>query len=133
MCYPKVEQSKELKQIIVSGQGEQHLNINKWIIEKINKIEVEFYAPKIPYRETITKSAEAMYRHKKQSGGSGQFGEVHMLIEPYFDGMPNQTKYPIRDTQEYPLEWGGKLVFNNCIVGGAIDARFMPEGLQAAA
>ncbi|MBQ5532741.1 MAG: elongation factor G [Bacteroidales bacterium] len=125
-----VEQSKELKQIIVSGQGEQHLNINKWIIEKINKIEVEFYAPKIPYRETITKSAEAMYRHKKQSGGSGQFGEVHMLIEPYFDGMPNQTKYPIRDTQEYPLEWGGKLVFNNCIVGGAIDARFMPAILK---
>ena len=125
-----VEQSKELKQIIVSGQGEQHLNINKWIIEKINKIEVEFYAPKIPYRETITKPAEAMYRHKKQSGGSGQFGEVHMLIEPYFDGMPNQTKYPSRDTQEYPLEWGGKLVFNNCIVGGAIDARFMPAILK---
>ncbi len=125
-----VEQSKELKQTIVSGQGEQHLNINKWIIEKINKIEVEFYAPKIPYRETITKASEAMYRHKKQSGGSGQFGEVHMLVEPYFDGMPNQTKYPIRDVQEYPLEWGGKLVFNNCIVGGSIDARFMPAILK---
>ncbi|MBO4281637.1 MAG: elongation factor G [Bacteroidales bacterium] len=125
-----VEQSKELKQTIISGQGEQHLNINKWIIEKVNKIEIEFFAPKIPYRETITKSSEAMYRHKKQSGGSGQFGEVHMLIEPYYDGMPNQTKYPIRDTQEYPLDWGGKLVFNNCIVGGAIDARFMPAILK---
>lgn len=125
-----VEQSKELKQTIISGQGEQHLNINKWIIEKINKIEIEFFAPKIPYRETITKPAEAMYRHKKQSGGSGQFGEVHMLIEPYFEGMPNQTKYPIRDTQVYPLDWGGQLVFNNCIVGGAIDARFMPAILK---
>ncbi len=125
-----MEQSKELKQTIVSGQGEQHLNIIKWIIENINKIEIEYYAPKIPYRETITKSAEAMYRHKKQSGGAGQFGEVHMLIEPYYDGMPNQTKYPIRGTETHDLAWGGKLVFNNCIVGGAIDARFMPAILK---
>jgi len=125
-----MEQSKELKQTIISGQGEQQLNIVKWMIEKLNKIEIEYYAPKIPYRETITKSAEAMYRHKKQSGGSGQFGEVHMLIEPYFDGMPNQTKYPIRDTQSYDLPWGGKLIYNNCIVGGAIDARFMPAILK---
>jgi elongation factor G len=124
------EQSKELKQTIVSGQGEQHLNIIKWIIEKINKIEIEYYATKIPYRETITKSAESMYRHKKQSGGAGQFGEVHMLIEPYFDGMSNQTKYPVRGTETHDLSWGGKLVFNNCIVGGAIDARFMPAILK---
>ena len=125
-----MEQSKELKQTIISGQGEQHLNIVKWMIEKVNKIDIEYYPPKIPYRETITKSAEAMYRHKKQSGGSGQFGEVHMLIEAYYDGMPNQTKYPIRDTQSYDLPWGGKLIYNNCIVGGAIDARFMPAILK---
>ncbi|MCR4680074.1 MAG: elongation factor G [Bacteroidales bacterium] len=125
-----MEQSKELKQLIISGQGEQHLNIVKWMIEKLNKIEVEYYAPKIPYRETITKSAEAMYRHKKQSGGSGQFGEVHMLIESYYDGMPTQTKYPIRATETYDLPWGGKLIYNNCIVGGAIDARFMPAILK---
>jgi len=124
------EQSKELKQVIISGQGEQHLNIIKWMIEKLNKIEIEFYPPKIPYRETITKSSEAMYRHKKQSGGAGQFGEVHMLIEPYYDGMPNQTKYPVRGQDTYDLPWGGKLVFNNCIVGGAIDARFMPAILK---
>ena len=124
------EQSKELKQMIISGQGEQHLNIIKWMIEKLNKIEIEYYPPKIPYRETITKSAEAMYRHKKQSGGAGQFGEVHMLIEAYYDGMPNQTKYPIRGTETYDLQWGGKLVFNNCIVGGAIDTRFMPAILK---
>lgn len=125
-----MEQSKELKQTIISGQGEQHLNIVKWIIENINKIAIEYYAPKIPYRETITKSAEAMYRHKKQSGGAGQFGEVHMLIEPYYEGMPNQIKYPIRGTESYDLPWGGKLIFNNCIVGGAIDARFMPAILK---
>src|SRR5574344_324723 len=121
-----VEQSKELKQVIISGQGEQHLNIIKWMIEKLNKIEIEYYAPKIPYRETITKSSESMYRHKKQSGGAGQFGEVHMLVEAYYEGMPNQSKYPIRGTESYDLPWGGKLIYNNCIVGGAIDARFMP-------
>ncbi len=125
-----VEQSKELKQVIISGQGEQHLNIIKWMIEKLNKIEIEYYAPKIPYRETITKSSESMYRHKKQSGGAGQFGEVHMLVEAYYEGMPNQTKYPVRGTESYDLPWGGKLIYNNCIVGGAIDARFMPAILK---
>lgn len=123
-------QSKELKQNIISGQGEQHLNIVKWIIEKLYKIEIEYYAPKIPYRETITKSADAMYRHKKQSGGAGQFGEVHMMIEPYFEGMSNQTRFPIRGTDSYDLPWGGKLIFNNCIVGGAIDTRFLPAILK---
>ncbi len=125
-----VEYSRELKQIILRGQGELHLNTLKWYFDHQHKIEIEFYAPKIPYRETITKSAEAMYRHKKQSGGAGQFGEVHMLIEPYYEGMPNQTKYPVRGTETHPLAWGGKLIFNNCIVGGAIDARFMPAILK---
>ena len=122
--------SRELRQIILGCQGELHLNTLKWYFANVHKLEVNFTDPRVPYRETITKSAEAMYRHKKQSGGSGQFGEVHMLIEPYFDGMPNQTKYPIRDTQVYPLDWGGQLVFNNCIVGGSIDARFMPAILK---
>jgi elongation factor G len=125
-----MEQSKELRQTIISGQGEQQLNLVKWMIEKLSKIDIEYYPPKIPYRETITKSAEASYRHKKQSGGAGQFGEVHMLIEAYYDGMPNQMKYPIRGTETYDLPWGGKLVYNNCIVGGAIDARFMPAILK---
>ena len=125
-----LENSRELRQIILGTQGELHLNTVKWFFENQYKLEVNFTAPNVPYRETITKASEAMYRHKKQTGGSGQFGEVHMMIEPYFDGMPNQTKYPIRDTQEYPLEWGGKLVFNNCVVGGSIDARFMPAILK---
>jgi elongation factor G len=125
-----VEYSKELKQIIMRGQGELHLNIAKWQIENMEKIPIEFYAPKIPYRETITKQAKANYRHKKQSGGSGQFGEVHMLIQPYTDDMTPQKEFPIRGTEEHQLSWGGKLVFNNCIVGGSIDARFMPAILK---
>ena len=130
-----VEQSKELKQTIVKGQGEFHLRTLKWRLENNDKMPVEFVETKIPYRETITKAARADYRHKKQSGGSGQFGEVHLIVEPYTEGMPEPDTYKfgnqefklnVRDKQEIPLEWGGKLVVYNCIVGGAIDARFIP-------
>lgn len=125
-----IEYSKELKQILIRGQGELHLNIAKWHLENVEKIAIEYYTQKIPYRETITKNAKAMYRHKKQSGGSGQFGEVHLMIQPYSEGMANQTEFPIRGTEVLDLPWGGKLVFNNCIVGGSIDARFHPAILK---
>ncbi len=130
-----VEQSKELKQTLVKGQGEFHLRTLKWRIENNDKLPVEYQEQRIPYRETITKAARADYRHKKQSGGSGQFGEVHLIVEPYTEGMPEPDTYKfgnqefklnVRDKQEIPLEWGGKLVVYNCIVGGAIDARFIP-------
>ncbi len=124
------EQSKELKQMLLSGQGEMHLNVAKWMLENIHKVEIEFLPPRIPYRETITRNAKSTYRHKKQSGGAGQFGEVYMMIEPYEEGKPNQTEFPVRKQDEHDLDWGGKLVFNNCIVGGAIDARFMPAILK---
>ncbi|MBO4995492.1 MAG: elongation factor G [Muribaculaceae bacterium] len=131
----QIEQSKELKQTILSGQGEFHLRTLKWRVENNDKLPIVFDEPKIPYRETITKASRADYRHKKQSGGAGQFGEVHIVIEPYTEGMPapdtyrfgnQEFKMNVRDTQEIPLEWGGKLVVCNCIVGGAIDARFIP-------
>jgi elongation factor G len=134
-----VEQSKELKQTIVAGQGEFHLRTLKWRMENNEKIPIEFIEPKIPYRETITKAARADYRHKKQSGGAGQFGEVHLIIEPYFEGMPapdmyrfgnQEYKMSVRDTQVIELDWGGKLVFVNCIVGGSIDSRFLPAILK---
>ena len=130
-----LEYSKELKQLIVHGRGEHHLNTVKWMLSKLFKIEIEFVAPKIPYRETITKVARSYYRHKKQSGGSGQFGEVHLVIEPYKEGMKDPSTYRInggeltvnvRGKEEHDLPWGGKLVFYNCIVGGVIDTRFLP-------
>jgi len=134
-----IEYSKELKQIILSGQGEYHLNILKWHLDNIFKIGTEFLTPKIPYRETITKYAVADYRHKKQSGGSGQFGEVHLVIEPHKEGTPDTAMFTIdgkdqkmslRDKEEISLPWGGKLLFFNCIVGGSIDARFLPAILK---
>ena len=135
----RVEQSKELRQTIVSGQGEFHLRTLKWRLENVEKIQVVYEEPKIPYRETITKAARADYRHKKQSGGAGQFGEVHMIVEPYEEGQPLQEVYRFngqefkinaKATEEITLEWGGKLVFVNSIVGGSIDARFMPAILK---
>jgi elongation factor G len=134
-----VEYSKELKQIIVHGQGEYHLNIMKWHLDNIYKIPTNFNPPKIPYRETITKSAQADYRHKKQSGGAGQFGEVHLIIEPYTEGSSElsmmkfggkEIKLSVRGKDEIDLDWGGKLIYVNCIVGGSIDARFMPAILK---
>jgi elongation factor G len=126
----RVQYSRELKQQIISAMGETHVNNVKWYFDHIHKIDIEFFATKIPYRETITKSAKADYRHKKQSGGSGQFGEVHMMIQPYFEGYKDPTDIPVRGTETHELPWGGKLIFNNCIVGGSIDARFMPAILK---
>lgn len=135
-----IEYSKELKQTIIQGQGEHHLNILKSRILSENKLAFEYIAPRIPYRETITKVAQAEYRHKKQSGGAGQFGEVHLIVEPYFEGMPDGKNYKIpgkgdlvvnvKSKEECELPWGGKLVFCSAIVGGAIDARFLPAILK---
>lgn len=134
-----VEYSKELKQTILSGQGEQHINVCKWRLENEFGVNVVMFAPKIPYRETITKVATATYRHKKQSGGAGQFGEVSILICPIVEGVPFTNKFKIdgkdvvlnvKTKEEFDLEWGGKLEFYNCVVGGAIDARFMPAILK---
>lgn len=134
-----IEHSKELKQTLLHGQGEYHLNILKWHLDNVYKVATEYLAPKIPYRETITKSAQSEYRHKKQSGGAGQFGEVHLIIEPYQEGVPEPTlfkingkeiKLNIRDKEEVSLPWGGKLIYYNCIVGGSIDTRFLPAILK---
>jgi len=147
--------SKELRQLIVEGQGELHLNIMKWHLEHQYKVIIEFFTPKIPYRETITRVSQANYLHKKQSGGSGQFGEIYILIEPYTEGMPEPSKFTlkqqikmssvnplsiikgnsevsvnVRGKEEVELEWGGKVIFYNCIVGGAIDTRFLPAILK---
>lgn len=134
-----VEYSKELKQVIVSGQGEHHINTLKWHINNTHKMEVDLIAPKIPYRETITKMAASSYRHKKQSGGAGQFGEVHLLIEPFVEGAPENNRFKvegkelvlnIKGREDYDMDWGGKLIYYNCIVGGSIDGRFMPAILK---
>ena len=126
----EVGYSRELKQLIIAAQGEMHLAVCKWFLENVYKLHVDFVSPRISYRETIRKPAQAMYRHKKQSGGAGQFGEVHLKIEPYYEGMAEPTEFSVRGKEVIDLEWGGKLVFYNCIVGGVIDARFIPSILK---
>jgi elongation factor G len=126
----RFEVSPELKQTLLHCQGELHLKVQQWKIDNIHKLEVKFDKPKIPYRETIGRRAESNYRHKKQSGGAGQFAEVHLRIEPWYEGMPNPEGLNLRAQETINLDWGGKLVFCNCIVGGAIDARFLPSILK---
>ena len=121
------EYNHELKQLLIHCQGELHLATIKWTLENVHGMEIIFGKPRIPYRETIQKPAQSTYRHKKQSGGAGQFAEVHMRIEPWYEGMAEPSGFSIREKHEHQLEWGGKMVFYNCIVGGAIDARFIPS------
>ena len=125
-----VEYDREMKQVLLLGQGELHLAVTKWRLDKVYKMEVEFVKPRIPYRETILKAANASYRHKKQSGGAGQFGEVFIKIEPFQNGKTSKPEHQVRDVEEVQLPWGGKLVFNNCITGGVIDSRFIPSILK---
>lgn len=124
------EQSQELKQTILHGQGEMQLAITKWKLAHLYKLDVEFVEPRIPYRETIQKAVHSDYRHKKQSGGAGQFAEVYLLVEPYYEDMPEPADLTVRGRETHDLPWGGKLVFYNCIVGGAIDTRFLPSILK---
>ena len=125
-----IEYSRELKQVIMHGQGELHLQATRWRLEHIYKMQVDFEKTKIPYRETIRKEARTTYRHKKQSGGAGQFAEVAMMIEPYREGYKVPGDFTLRGKEEVDLEWGGKLIYHNCIVGGAIDTRFLPSILK---
>lgn len=126
----QVEHSQELKQIIIHAQGEEHLAVVEHGLRDRYKLDIEFYPPRIPYRETITTGVKTQYKHKKQSGGAGQYAEVHLLIEPYEEGMPDPADMKVRNSDVHELPWGGKLVFNNCIVGGVIDNRFMPAILK---
>tara|TARA_Y100001935_G_scaffold52865_1_gene44132 strand:- start:38989 stop:41115 length:2127 start_codon:yes stop_codon:yes gene_type:complete len=125
-----IEHSQELKQILIHGQGEEHLNTIEDALRNRFGLDIEFETPKIPYRETITSQVRTQYKHKKQSGGAGQYAEVHLLVEPLDENMTVPDDIKVRNVEEHELPWGGKLVFQNCIVGGVIDNRFMPAILK---
>jgi elongation factor G len=122
----QVEVSPELRQTILHCQGDMHLAVIKWKLQHIYNLDVQYSRSRIAYRETIRRQAEATYRHKKQSGGAGQFAEVAIRIEPWYEGMPEPANLTVRGREEHALPWGGKLVYYNCIVGGVIDIRFLP-------
>ena len=125
-----IEYSKELKQHILGCQGELHLQVIDWFLKNVYGVNAVYEQPRVAYRETIQRSATTSYRHKKQSGGAGQFGEVHIKIEPYREGMADPDGFNVRGTEVVELDWGGKLVFVNCIVGGSIDARYLPAVMK---
>ncbi|MGM5471360.1 elongation factor G [Flavobacteriaceae bacterium LMO-SS05] len=125
-----VSYSNETKEMLLGCQGELHLTTIDWSLKNIYGVEAVFEKPKTPYRETIQRGSAASYRHKKQSGGAGQFGEVHLKIEPWHDAIPEPVGFNIRGKQEIDLDWGGKLIFYNCIVGGVIDTRYLPSVLK---
>ncbi len=126
----QIEVSAELGQTLLHCQGDMHLAVIRWKLENQYHLDVSYKRPKIAYRETIRKEATATYRHKKQSGGAGQFGEVSMRIEAWQEGMPEPHGLTIRGKEVIDLDWGGKLIYYNCIVGGVIDARFLPSILK---
>ena len=119
--------SNETRQQILACQGELHLATIDWTLKNIYGVEARFEKPKISFRETIQRSSAANYRHKKQSGGSGQFAEVHMKIEPWMEGMEEPEGFNLRGKEQIELPWDGKLIFYNCIVGGVIDQRYLPS------
>ncbi len=122
--------SNETRQLILACQGELHLATIDWLLRNIYGVEASFEKPRISFRETIQRPSASNYRHKKQSGGSGQFAEVHMKIEPWEENMPEPEGFNIRGKEELDLPWGGKLIFYNCIVGGVIDQRYLPSVMK---
>ncbi|MCG9625033.1 elongation factor G [Vibrio mediterranei] len=111
----KIEHRTRTNETVLSGQGEFHLKIALEKMLKVFKLDVETSQPSVEYFETITKPAEAQYRHKKQSGGAGQFGEVQLKVKP--------------------LARGAGFKFVNKVVGGAIPTALIPaveKGIQQA-
>ncbi|MEM9064452.1 MAG: elongation factor G [Planctomycetota bacterium] len=104
----KLERIAATKQTVLRGLGEMHLNAVMERLKEISGIELDTSAPKIAYKETISKKGEASHRHKKQTGGAGQFGEVHLRVEPL------------------PTDHETGFEFVNATVGGSIPRQFMP-------
>jgi elongation factor G len=114
---------QHLKQVVLGGQGEMHLEIARFRLRNRFGVEVEFNRPKVAYRETIQIPARASYRHKKQTGGAGQFADISMMVEPINGEFKPPSDISVRGRAELETAWGSKIEFIDAIVGGVIDMR----------
>ncbi len=124
-----LEHDQETKEMVLTGMSELHLQLLRERLKRRDKVEVETHEPKIPYRETIQSDAEGSYRHKKQSGGSGQFGEVHIRMYPFPEGMnPEDFATKVRFPQLKNTHYHEKnnFLWVDTVVGGTIPGNFMP-------
>ena len=112
-----------LNQIVIGGQGEMQLDIARFRLKNRFGVEVEFYRPKVAYRETVRGSARSKYRHKKQTGGAGQFAEISMLVEAPDAEFKTPADIKVRNVDTSETDWGAKIEFIDAIVGGVIDMR----------
>jgi len=124
-----IDRDPQTKEMVMTGMSELHLLIIQERLKRRDKVEVETKEPKIPYRETVQAKAEGMYRHKKQSGGRGQFGEVHIRMMPFpKDTKPEEwaTKERFPSMREFKHDPDNNFLWVDSIVGGTIPNNFLP-------
>ena len=114
---------QHLRQIVLQGQGEMHMQIAQYRLKNRFGIDVDFYKPRVAYRETIQANARSSYRHKKQTGGAGQFADISVMVEPLNGPFEPPTDISVRGEATIETAWGSKVEFIDGIVGGVIDMR----------
>ncbi len=124
-----LDHDPETKEMVLTGMSELHLTLIRERLKRRDKVEVDTKEPKVPYRETIQGKAEGSYRHKKQSGGSGQFGEVHIRMLPFPEGIkPEEWATKARFPQLKAIHYHeqNNFLWVDSVVGGSIPGNFMP-------
>jgi elongation factor G len=125
----KLDRDSQTKELVTTGMSELHLQIIRERLHRRDKLDVDTKPPKIAFRETVQTTSEGMYRHKKQSGGRGQFGEVHIRMFPFPRGTKPEdfcTKERFPHMKEFHFDEQHNFLWVNTVVGGTIPSNFLP-------